>query len=37
MIIGTFGELVLVGYIWALKSISGDISMNKYKEGKYID
>jgi hypothetical protein len=26
-----------VGYIWARKNISGDISMNKYKEGTYVD
>jgi hypothetical protein len=26
-----------VGYIWAKKNISDDISMNKYKEGTYID
>jgi len=32
-----WGTCALVGYIWAKKNISGDISMNKYKAGTYID
>ncbi len=32
-----WGTCAFVGYIWARKNISGDISMNKYKEGTYVD
>jgi len=33
-----WGTCALVGYLWAKNIyISGDISMNKYKEGTYID
>ncbi len=38
MIVGTFGELVRLWVTFGLKIyISGDISINKYKEGTCID
>jgi len=32
-----WGTCALVGYVWAKRIIYSDISVNKYKEGTYID